>query len=240
MNIYPAIDLFEGSVVRLTRGDYAQMTIYSDQPEEIAKQWENEGASWLHIIDLEGAKTGSIQNGDALKKIRKQTGCNIEYGGGLRTFADVQRIVDLGVDRVIIGTRALDQFFFESLLTAFPERLAVGLDIRRGNVQTQGWLKSEDTNFLDALDHFNQYPLRTIIYTDIQKDGTLQGPNFKELEEALQISKANLILSGGISRLLDVEKCAQIPAKNFDGVIIGKALYEKKFTLKEALLLSLE
>lgn len=235
MNLYPAIDLFEGQVVRLTRGDYTQKTVYSDQPDQMAQEWERQGAKWLHIVDLEGAKTGILKNKSSVTKIRQAITCKIQFGGGLRSLDQIQEMLDLGVNRVVLGTKALDQNFFESILKRFGPAIAVGLDCKNGQVQTQGWLEEGGQSLEAALKYLSNYPLQTIIYTDIAKDGMLQGPNFESLEEVLKISKAGIILSGGVAELSDIQKCAKIQEKNFDGVIIGKALYDKKFTLTDAL-----
>lgn len=235
MIIYPAIDLYEGQVVRLTRGDYAQKTIYGEQPERIAWEWEAQGAEWLHVVDLEGARDGVLKNKEAVSRIRKTVGASIQFGGGIRTLDQIQEILDLGVNRVVLGTKALEIDFFEAALKRFQEQIAVGLDVRNGFVQTRGWLDASASALFDALAHFNKYPLRTIIYTDIQKDGMLLGPNFDTLQEVLHIAKARILLSGGVASLSDVMECLQVRDSNFDGVIIGKALYDKKFTLREAL-----
>ncbi|MSR76928.1 MAG: 1-(5-phosphoribosyl)-5-[(5-phosphoribosylamino)methylideneamino]imidazole-4-carboxamide isomerase [Candidatus Omnitrophica bacterium] len=237
MNLYPAIDLYEGQVVRLTRGDYLQKTIYSNNPGDIAQGWEKQGAKWLHIVDLEGAKEGILKNKSSVAAIRKVVSCKLQFGGGLRSLEQIQEMMDLGVNRVVLGTKALDQKFFEMVLNKFGTAVAVGLDVRNGMVQTQGWLKDGGESLEFSIQHFNQYPLGTIIYTDIQKDGMLQGPNFESLQSVLKLSKAPVILSGGIGQLEDVRKCTQIRESHFDGVIIGKALYDKKFTLAEALMI---
>jgi len=234
MNIYPAIDLYQGKVVRLRRGDFAQETVYSDKPEEIAQEWESQGAEWLHVVDLEGAKTGVIKNEEALLEIRKAVKCRIQFGGGLRDEEWIGRILGNGINRVIVGTKSLDGPFLKSILEKHSEKIAVGLDVRDGRVQMEGWLKESQT--LDqALKYLEPFPLKTIIYTDIQKDGMLQGPNFEGLEEVMQRTRACVILSGGVGALVDIEKSSRIKTGNFDGVIIGKALYEKKFQLQEAI-----
>lgn len=234
MHLYPAIDLYEGQVVRLTRGEYEQKTVYSEHPEQMALQWEKQGAEWLHIVDLEGARDGIIKNLDALTRIRQSVGCQIQFGGGIRTLEQIAELISLGVTRVVLGTKALDQTFFESALNKFGSSIAVGMDTRSGKLQTQGWLQEEGMTIATALRHFNQYPLKTLIYTDIHKDGMLLGPNMDGLQEVLHLAQTRVILSGGISDLNDLRECAEIKEKNFEGVIIGKALYDKKFTLKEA------
>lgn len=237
MNIYPAIDLYEGQVVRLQRGDYARKTFYSSDPARVAQAWEEQGAEWLHIVDLEGAKSGSVKNSKSLEKIREAVRCGIQFGGGLRSLEDIGKVLKFGIDRVVIGTKALDKRFFETVLQKHAARVAVGLDTKDGILQTQGWLESGRQTLLGALVHFNQYPVQTLIYTDIQKDGMLTGPNFKTLKHLLRVSRAKIILSGGVGSIEDIEACAQITAGNFEGVIVGKALYDKKFTLRQAITL---
>ena len=234
MNLYPAIDLYEGKVVRLVRGDFQNLTVYSNDPAATAKEWENQSAAWIHVVDLEGAKTGVLKNLSSLLQIRKSVKCRLQFGGGLRTLEQIQGVVDAGIDRVVLGTKALDEKFFETALQKFAEKLAVGLDVRNGIVQTDGWLASGGANLETALKRFNDFPLETLIYTDIQKDGTLKGPDFDGFAKVLKISRARVILSGGISSLEDIKQCAELKQKNFEGAIIGRALYEKKFSLKEA------
>ena len=234
MNLYPAIDLFQGKVVRLSRGDFAKETVYSHQPEEQASEWEKQGARWLHVVDLEGAKSGEPANLSVVLKIRQRVGCKIQFGGGMRHYETVKKVLDAGIDRVVIGTKALDEAFFSKLIRDFGPRIAVGLDARAGMVQTDGWLKESGVTVQELLKQFNDYGLGTVIYTDIQKDGMLEGPNFEGLNDVLRWTRASVILSGGIASVENVEACAQIKAQNFEGVIIGKALYEKRFTLNEA------
>jgi len=234
MNLYPAIDLYEGKVVRLTRGDYSQKKIYSENPAEMAKEWESQGAAWIHVVDLEGAKTGVMKNRKSLAAIRKSVQCQIQFGGGLRSEDVIADVLDHGVNRAVIGTKALDEAFFRRVMGRFRAKIAVGLDVRDDKIQTQGWLKEGGEHLRHALTRLNDWPLETIIFTDISKDGTLLGPSFAKLQDVLQATKANVILSGGVSTLADIKKSLQIVAKNFEGVIIGRALYEKQFELKEA------
>ncbi len=234
MNLYPAIDLFKGEVVRLQRGDFNQKTVYSDKPEVVASDWENQGARWLHIVDLEGAKTGIPANVPSLEKIRNKVRCRIQYGGGVRKAEDIRKIVKCGADRVVIGTKALDPDFLAAVLDEFGGRIAVGLDVREGVVQTEGWLAA-GRKVDDLVKDLNRTPLETVIYTDIQKDGMLAGPNFDQLKKLLKRCHARVILSGGVAGIEDIAECGRLKQKNFEGAIIGKALYEKKFTLREAL-----
>ena len=234
MNLYPAIDIFEGKVVRLTQGDYNSCIVYSRDPASIAKTWEQEGAQWIHVVDLEGAKTGTLTNQTALAAICKSVKAKVQFGGGLRRVADIETVLALGVTRVVLGTKALDQDFLTEVLLKFGDKIAVGLDVRRDRVKTGGWMKDGDITLQEALKNFDRAGVATLIYTDIEKDGVLQGPNWEKLASVLANTNARVILSGGISQISDIERCRAIREKNFEGVIIGKALYDKRFTLTEA------
>lgn len=233
MILYPAIDLFEGKVVRLTQGDYKTRVVYSQDPVATAKEWEQEGAKWIHIVDLEGARSGMIANMASLAAICRSVKANIQFGGGLRRVEDIDRVLSLGVSRVVIGTKALDAAFLEKVIDEFSLQVAVGLDVRGDSVKTSGWTIDGHMTLVEALRIFDQFQVTTLIYTDIEKDGVLQGPNWEKLSGLLALTKSRVILSGGISQISDIEKCRAIQNPNFDGVIIGKALYEKRFKLSE-------
>lgn len=235
MRIYPAIDLYHGKVVRLTRGQFDQETVYSADPISIARQWKRQGATWLHMVDLEGAKTGELRNLDEALAIRKAVRCHLQFGGGLRTLRDIEHVLGEGIDRVVLGTKALDENFLQGILARFGKRIAVGLDVRDGVIQTQGWLNASGKTLRQMLRLMKDFPVDTLIYTDIQKDGMLGGPNLDSLTEILESTSSRVILSGGVGSLSDLEQCCHITQNNFDGVIIGKALYDKKFSLREAL-----
>ncbi|HOW58834.1 MAG TPA: 1-(5-phosphoribosyl)-5-[(5-phosphoribosylamino)methylideneamino]imidazole-4-carboxamide isomerase [Candidatus Omnitrophota bacterium] len=234
MNLYPAIDLFQGQVVRLTQGDFNTCTIYSNNPAEMASIWQGQGAQWIHVVDLEGAKTGQMSNEKSLAAICKRVKSKIQFGGGLRTLADIQKVFDLGVTRVVLGTKALDPVFLKQIVRSYGSGIAVGFDVRHDSVKTDGWAEDGNISLAQALVLADQFDVQTIIYTDIEKDGVLQGPNWQKLQLVLEKTKASVILSGGISQLSDIEYLRSISAKNFAGAIIGKALYEKRFTLVEA------
>jgi len=239
MNLYPAIDLYQGKVVRLTQGDYNSCVVYSKDPGATARTWEQEGAQWIHVVDLEGAKTGMFTNEASLKAICQSVKAKIQFGGGVRSFRDIENILALGVSRVILGTKALDRAFLEGVILKFKDKIAVGLDVRRDQVKTAGWLRDGNMMLQEALSLFDQLGVSTLIYTDIEKDGVLQGPNWEKLSMVLANTRSRVILSGGISQISDIEKCRAIQAPNFEGVIIGKALYDKRFTLSEAVRLTL-
>ncbi|MDP3920851.1 MAG: 1-(5-phosphoribosyl)-5-[(5-phosphoribosylamino)methylideneamino]imidazole-4-carboxamide isomerase [Candidatus Omnitrophota bacterium] len=234
MIIYPSIDLYDGKVVRLRRGDFSQETVYSTKPEEQARFFQDQGAEWIHVVDLNGAKTGEFKNRSSLSRIRNEVRVKIQYGGGVREIEHVEELIGEGVQRVVLGTKALEEEFFRKAIYAYGPKIAVSVDVRDEQVLTDGWLKTSDQTVQSFLHRLNDFPLETIIFTDVRKDGMLEGPNLDELDEVLDLTNANVILSGGISSLSDIEKCRQITKKNFEGVIIGKALYDKKFSLEEA------
>jgi phosphoribosylformimino-5-aminoimidazole carboxamide ribotide isomerase len=238
MNVYPAIDIFQGNVVRLTRGDYNTCTVYSKDPAATAKTWEQEGARWIHVVDLEGAKTGALTSEASLVSICRSVKAKIQFGGGLRNIQDIEKVLALGVSRVVLGTKALDKIFLQEVITKFKEKIAVGLDISLDRIMTSGWLRNGNITLPEALKVFDQLGVATLIYTDIEKDGVLQGPNWEKLSMVLTHTRSKVILSGGISQISDIKKCRAIKEQNFEGVIIGKALYDKRFQLSEAVRLA--
>lgn len=239
MNLYPAIDLYQGKVVRLEQGDFNKCTVYSEDPVDMAQKLVGEGAQWLHVVDLEGAKTGIFANKTVLLAIRKTIHVKIQFGGGIRQISDIEKVFNLGIDRIVLGTKALDKTFLEAAFKKFgAARIAVGLDVRQNQVKTDGWTQNGNITLDAALDFFDQQGVQMLIYTDIEKDGVLKGPNWKKFSAVLRKTHARVILSGGISSLTDIEKALTVREPNFDGVIIGKALYERKFTLAHALTIS--
>ncbi|MFZ5803018.1 MAG: 1-(5-phosphoribosyl)-5-[(5-phosphoribosylamino)methylideneamino]imidazole-4-carboxamide isomerase [Candidatus Omnitrophota bacterium] len=235
MILIPAIDLYQGRVVRLERGDYARQSVYSAEPGQVAREWEAQGADWIHVVDLEGARSGRVTCLDELKQIRASVHCRIEFGGGVRDFETLRQLAGTGVDRVVIGTKALDGKFLDRALHEFGGRLAVGIDIRDGYVRTQGWLSDTQRTVDSMLEALDKLGVKTLIVTDIRQDGMLQGPNLGLIENVLAKTQAQVVLSGGIASLEDIRKIAGIRAPHFEGAIIGKALYERKFELKEAI-----
>jgi phosphoribosylformimino-5-aminoimidazole carboxamide ribotide isomerase len=238
MLIYPAIDLYEGKVVRLIQGDFQKATVYSDKPEDMAHEWEIQGAEWIHVVDLEGAKSGKLSNYETLLKIRDRVQCKLQFGGGLRDIETVQRVLKEGIDRVVIGTKSLDQEFLKKILQKYAAQAAVGLDVRQGIIQVEGWAKGGTWTLRSAIEWMNEFPLGMLIYTDIQKDGMLEGPNFSALTELMNWTKSRVILSGGVSSMTDIQRACEIRNHRFEGMIVGKALYEKRFSLREAVQLA--
>ena len=233
MLIFPAIDLYDGKVVRLYKGDYAQMTIYSENPPEIAETFYKAGAACLHLVDLEGAKTGETPNLETIKRIREAAPLFVEVGGGVRSMEVVERYLNAGIDRVILGTAAVtDPAFLREAVETYKERIAVGVDIKDGRVAIRGWTEKSALDAFDFCRELQNIGVQTVICTDISKDGAMQGTNrvlYGELSKAFSL---NIVASGGVSTLDDVKA---LRALNLYGAIIGKAYYTGAIDLREAL-----
>ncbi len=237
MYIIPAIDLKDGVCVRLRQGRKEDVTVYSDDPAQTARAWESAGAKVLHVVDLDGAFSGSQRNFQKIIEVRKAVRMQIEVGGGIRNIGTVDRLISSGVDRVIIGTAAIvdPEFLFEAC-GRFPGRIFVGIDARDGKVATHGW---EETTELDALElarRIETIGVGGIIYTDISRDGMMTGPNITALEEMVKAIYIPVIASGGISSIEDIKRLLEIP--KLWGAITGKAIYERTLDLKEAIALA--
>lgn len=237
MTIYPAIDIKGGRCVRLTQGRADAETVYSENPADVAAQFRAAGSEWIHVVDLDGAFTGEPQNLAVVEAIAA-LGMKVQLGGGLRTRAAVERAIGIGVSRVVIGTRAVaaDNFVGE-IVQAFGEKIAVGLDAKNGMVAVKGWVESSGMSALEAARRMDVLGVRTLIHTDIGTDGMMTGPNFSAQEMMLRAGKYRVIASGGVSTREDVLKLAELARRyaNLDGVIIGKALYEKRVELGDLL-----
>lgn len=233
MEVYPAIDLFKGKVVRLERGDYDRCRIYSKDPLETAKNWVRDGARWLHVVDLEGARSGVIQEWRVLGEILSAVRANVQFGGGVRSARDVGQLIEQGVQRIVLGTKALELSFVEKIAREYPKRIALSLDVRGDEVCIEGWTKSGSVSIFDLFKKVSPYPVECLIVTDIERDGTLEGINTKKLERIIAASPFPVIVSGGVSRVEDLQLLQPL-GKNLYGVIIGKALYERRFTLPDA------
>jgi len=232
--LIPAIDLLDGKAVRLTKGDYNQVKIYSDHPEEIAKQFANLGVKRIHLVDLDGARAGQPVNLATIKKIRQSVDCRLELGGGLRTRENILEIFNLGINYAIIGSIALkNKALTQELVTEFKDKIIVGIDAKNGLVATEGWLENSSQKAEDLLREMEKIGVSSVIYTDISRDGTLTGPNFTDYEKLATLTKVKIIASGGISGKNDILKLGQI--NGLAGTIIGKAIYEQKLDLKELL-----
>ena len=240
MTIYPAIDIKGGRCVRLTQGLADQETVYATDPVEVARHFKAAGASWIHVVDLDGAFAGEPQNTAPVAAIAA-LGLSVQLGGGLRTRTAVERALALGVSRVVIGTRAAESTaFVAELVQAFGDKVAVGIDAKDGKVAVKGWVSTTATSTLDLARAMDQVGVRTLIHTDISTDGMLVGPNFAAQEVLLKAVRCSIIASGGVSRREDIEGVSRL-ARTYpalDGVIVGKALYEKRVDLADLLALA--
>lgn len=233
MKIYPAIDLYGGKAVRLFKGDYEKMTVYSEDPVAVARDFQNKGAQCIHLVDLEGAKEGTTPNFATVCAIKKATGLFCEVGGGIRSMNVVQKYLDAGIDRVILGTAAVeDPAFLDAAVAAYGEKIAVGVDIRDGFVAIKGWLEKSALDAMAFCAELNEKGVKTLICTDISRDGAMQGTNtdlYRQLSRQLSM---NIIASGGVSSLEDVKRLA---AMQIHGAIIGKAYYTGAVELRDAI-----
>ena len=233
MQIFPATDILGGKVVRLTKGDYNQVKIYADSPAEMALQFMKDGATNLHMVDLDGAKHGSPVNFEAIREAAAIKGLFIEVGGGIRNMDTVRAYLEAGVDRVILGTAALrDEAFLTEAVAKFGDRIAVGVDIRDGKVAIRGWVETSETDAMEFMAKLEQLGVRTVICTDISRDGAMAGTNHDLYAELMERFQMNVIASGGVSAMEDVRRLA---AKNLHGAIIGRAYYTGAISLREAI-----
>lgn len=233
MKLFPAIDLFDSKAVRLLKGDYAQMTVYSDNPLEIAKDFENSGAKYIHLVDLEGAKSGETPNFDTVMKIVSNTSLFSEIGGGIRDMKTVAKYIDGGVNRVILGTAAVnDESFLKEAVEKYGEKIAVGVDIKDGFVAIKGWTEKSDNDAFSFCEKMQKIGVKTLICTDISKDGAMQGTNHELYKELCRRFDMQITASGGVSGIDDVKRLSDL---GIYGAIIGKAYYTGAINLKEAI-----
>lgn len=236
MIIFPAIDIQGGKVVRLLQGRFDRATEYAQDPVKTAQEWQKKGARWLHVVDLDGARTGEIQNGDIIAAMARSVSIPIQVGGGIRTGKDVEALLHQGVARVILGTRAVeDKDFLEKISTAWPQKIAVSADCSNGFLAQRGWTQISRIKITDFVKTLEGLDLSCLVYTDIARDGMLTGPNWEGLKCLLAATRIPVIASGGISSLADIQRLAGMEADGLKGVIIGKALYDGKINLEEAL-----
>tara|TARA_Y100000589_G_scaffold97419_1_gene92011 strand:+ start:6062 stop:6829 length:768 start_codon:yes stop_codon:yes gene_type:complete len=236
MKLIPAIDLMNGKCVRLVKGDFNESKEFSNNPVLQAKLWENAGASSIHIVDLDAAKTGKASNDNSIKEIAKAVKIPIQIGGGVRSEERINNLFSYGINKVIMGTSVIeDRKLVENLTRKFPNKIIIGIDSKDGKVSTRGWIKSSDKLAIDVIKDFSQFEISNFIVTDINTDGTLNGPNEKFIEEILLNTNKSVIASGGIGSISDLLSLIKFESKGLDGVIVGKALYENKFSIIEAI-----
>jgi len=234
--IYPAIDIRGGKCVRLLQGDYNQETVYGDSPVEMAKQWAVQGASWIHVVDLDGAKAGGPVNDDLILEMAKAVSVPVQVGGGIRNLDHVKKYLDGGVARVILGTSAISNrpFVEEALRVYGGSKIAIGIDARNGFVATHGWLETSEVKAESLARELAKQGAEVFIYTDIARDGTLQGPNIPEIVELAKAANVKVIASGGVSEMNDLHQTAEHAADGVCGAIVGKALYTERIKLSDA------
>ena len=233
MQIWPAIDVRGGKCVRLRQGDYSQETVYDEDPAQAAARWAQQGAEQLHLVDLDGARDGRSVNREAVRSILQQVSIPCELGGGIRDEAAIETWLQDGLQRLVVGTQAIKHpDWFRSMCRKYPDRLALGIDARDGRVAVEGWLETSDMAATALAQQFDDEPIAAIIYTDIARDGMLDGPNLEGMAEMKQAVTTPVIASGGVTRAEDVQQLAEL---DIDGCIIGRSLYEGTLTLREAL-----
>ena len=236
MELYPAIDVLGGNAVRLVRGDFDAKKVYDEHPLEAARRWVNAGASRLHVVDLDGARQGAPVNVDHLRAIARDVGVPVQYGGGLRSAEAVAAALDAGAERAIVGTVALtDPPMLAQILAAHgPERVGVSVDVRAGRPAAAGWTQAVDEGTEEAFERLREAGVEWFVYTDVDRDGMLEGPDMARVGEIASRTGARTIYSGGIGTLADLEALAALDGPSLAGVIVGKALYEGRFTVAEA------
>lgn len=236
MDVIPAIDLLEGRCVRLYQGDYERSQVFSENPVDVAKQWVDEGATRLHLVDLDGAKAGKVVNLKAIEAITNAISVPIEIGGGLRDRTSVQQVFNLGVQWAILGTVAVEQpQLIQELCQEFSEQIIIGIDARNGLVATRGWLETSEVLATQLAVQMQEFGAAAIIYTDIHRDGTLSGPNLEALRELASAISIPIIASGGVSSVTDLLSLLGLEHQGVKGVIVGRALYTGDISLREAL-----
>jgi len=232
----PAIDIHNGKVVRLTQGKFEHVKVYSDDPVNVAFGFEMDGAKLIHVVDLDGAKNQKVTNWDKIIRMARMIKIPIEVGGGVRTSDDLKRLFSSGIKRVVLGTKAIeDKEFLKNALKEWGKNIIVSLDCSNGFITQKGWTEATQVKPIDLIKELEPLGMSQIIYTDISRDGMLKGPNVDSLKEILSSTKISVIASGGISTLDDIRQLVAIKNPRLFGVIVGKALYEKRFTLKEAI-----
>lgn len=233
MRIYPAIDIKDGKCVRLLRGNFDDMTVYGDNPAEMAKKWEMLGGEYIHVVDLDGALKGHGVNAETIKSICEAVSVPVQTGGGIRTLADIEAKLECGIDRVIIGTKAVsDKEFVENAVKLYGDKIVIGIDAKDGMVAIEGWEKTSEYKAVEFAQRMTDIGVKTIVYTDIATDGTLMGPNVEAMLEMVKSTGADIIASGGIG---SIEHIKSLVGTGVEGVITGRALYTGNIELAEAI-----
>ena len=236
MIIFPAIDIKEGKVVRLAQGKFDEVTEYSGDPVAMARLWEKKGARWLHVVDLDGAKVGEMQNLDIVLNIVQSVSIPVQVGGGIRKKEDIQKLLNGGVARVILGTKIIeDRTFLKEIIDQWSTKIAISLDCSNGMLAQRGWTSTSNIKAIDFAKDLDDLGLSCLIYTDIARDGMLAGPNFEGLTKLAEAISIPIIASGGISNIEDIKKLLALQDNGIIGAITGRAIYEGKLDLKEAL-----
>ena len=238
MILYPAIDLKDGKCIRLKKGELKDITFYNHDPIDQAESFVSKGAEWIHMVDIDGAFQGKNKNHNIFIDIKKKFNCLLQVGGGIRTFESVNYLLSNSIDRIVLGTISLkEKQLFERICKAFPGKIAVGVDAKNGFVTTEGWAKTSKVKVLDIIKQYEDSGVSTLIFTDIDKDGVLEGVSFDQLQTILSQTSIKVIASGGVSDIEDLKKLKKLSKtnKNLDGVIVGRAIYEKRVDVKKAI-----
>jgi phosphoribosylformimino-5-aminoimidazole carboxamide ribotide isomerase len=236
MELYPAIDILDGHAVRLRKGDYEAKRVYDEDPLSAATGWVRDGARHLHVVDLDGAKTGSLVNLDHLRRIVDELGVPVQFGGGLRSMDALDRVLQAGATRVILGTAAFtDPMLLDQALDRWPDKVLVSVDVRAGRVSTKGWTETIAGGLNEIVRQLTDRGANNLVYTNVDRDGMLEGPDLDEVRRVAQAVEGSLIYSGGIGQLSDLEGLQGLGESSLAGVIVGKALYERRFTVAQAL-----
>ena len=234
MKIFPAIDIQDKKCVRLVKGDFDNKTEYEMSPVEQAGKYKDHGFQNLHIVDLDGALTGETVNQNIIKDIIAKFDLKVELGGGVRNLDNIQKYIDVGVEKVVLGSAAIkDKNFLKEACEQFPKKIALGLDAKDGYLLVSGWKENSNQLAIDYLKQVNDYGVSRIIYTDINRDGMKQSPNFEETLKVAKISNCPLVISGGVSSIDDIKKAKSLNNKNIEGIIVGKAIYDEDIKLDE-------
>ena len=232
MKIFPAIDIKDKKCVRLVKGDFNNKTVYQISPEEQARKYKDHGFKNLHIVDLDGALTGETVNLDIIQDIVDKFSLNVEVGGGIRNLDSIQKYIDTGVEKVILGSAAIkDKSFLKKACEKFSNKIALGLDAKDGYLSVSGWKENSHKLTLEYLREINDYGVSRLIYTDINRDGMKQSPNFEETMNVAEISNCPVVISGGVSSIDDIKKAKNL--KNIEGIIVGKAIYDGDIKLED-------